>query len=574
MLTLVCCQQRSQRRASPGSMAETSDSIRSEPRPREPRSRLPAATTTPQRDPPHNLELERAILGVLLDGRHATAIHKVRGVIEHPMAFFHRNHRIVYLACLELDDEGHRVDAQAVAELLSRYDFKALLERLRHQQLLLDSDQLDSLGRARLRALYQRNAADEAAGFEDSALAAIGGFNGVNELVGAVAPAAGIERNVSLLWDYYLKRRLIGRLQTLCDKAYRTPESFTQLIDEGSQAVLDLGRFNKSATVHGIATVVDETLDDIQAHINNPEIGVKTGIHELDEKLMSLRPGGLYILAARPGVGKTSLALKIVANIVGHNEEKNGALFFSLEVDRKDLVKKLLSAEAHVEFKSLEDGTLDSAAMERLAETAKSFKTWPLDLMDVSDLTVQALRSIVKRRMLETQGQLKVVVLDYLQLLNSARPDSNEYEKVSEISRVLKVLARELRIPVVALSQMSRESEKGVGSAPREPRLSDLRGSGSIEQDADAVLFIHRTDQADGGQSSGGEGEECRTIKVIVAKNRFGPTGAANMLFFPAKMRFEMAAQATNDSDSEVSYHTEKRARRDSAPQAEEDLFG
>jgi replicative DNA helicase len=268
------------------------------------------------------------------------------------------------------------------------------------------------------------------------------------------------------------------------------------------------------------------------------------------------------------------LALKIVANIVGHNAEKHGVLFFSLEVDRKDLVKKLLSAEARVEFRSLENGTLDSPEMERLAETATTFKTWPLDLMDVSDLTVQALRSIVKRRVLETNGQLKLVVLDYLQLLNSARSDANEYEKVSEISRVLKVMARELRIPVMALSQMSRESEKGASATPREPRLSDLRGSGSIEQDADAVIFIHRTDQGDGGSSSPGNVEECRNIKVVVAKNRFGPTGSASMHFFPAKMRFEMAAREVTEEDAEVDYHTQKRARREAPPQPEEDLFG
>ncbi len=554
-------------------MAETSESVPRDTRPREPRSRLPTTTAAGNREPPNNVELERAILGALLDGRHATAIHKIRAVIEHPMAFFHRNHRIIYLACLELDDGGHRIDAQAVAELLSRYDFKAVLERLRHQQMLLDSDQLDSLGRARLRAIYQRTAADEAAGFEDSALAAIGGFNAVTDLGEAMSSISGIDRNVTLLWDYYLKRRLIARLQTLCDKAYRTPDNFTQLIDEGGQAVLDLGRFNKSSTVHGIANVVDETLDDIQAHINNPEVGIKTGIEDVDEKLMSLRPGGLYVLAARPGVGKTSLALKIVSNIVGHSVDKNGVLFFSLEVDRKDLVKKLLSAEARVEFKSLENGTLDSAEMERLAETAKDFKEWPLDLMDVSDLTVQSLRSIVKRRMLETNGQLKLVVLDYLQLLNSARADANEYEKISEISRVLKVMARELRVPVIALSQMSRESEKGVSSAPREPRLSDLRGSGSIEQDADAVIFIHRTDHGDAGGAPG-SGEECRNIKVVVAKNRFGPTGSALMHFFPAKMRFEMAAREISEEDAEVEYHTQKRARRDAPPQQDEDLFG
>jgi replicative DNA helicase len=544
-------------------MVETSHpDARRAPRPRVGDANAAAA----QRELPHNLELERAILAVLLDGRHALALHKARAQAEHPLAFFQRDHRIIYLACLELDDNGHRVDGQAVAELLSRYDFKAVLERLRQQQLLLDSDQLDTLGRDRLRSLYRRGPEDEAAGYEDSALAAIGGFNAVTDLAAAFAPAAGLERNVALLWDYYLKRRMISRMLALCDKAYRTPDSFSKLLDESSQAVLDLGRFTKVATVHGISTVVDETLDDIQAHINNPEVGVKTGIADVDDKLMSLRPGGLYVLAARPGVGKTSFALKIVANISGHAETPTGVLFFSLEVDRKDLVKKLLSAEAGIEFKKLETGALEPDEMERLAEAAKNFKGWNLDLMDVSDLTVQALRSVVKRRMLETNGQLKLVVLDYLQLLNSARSDANEYEKVSEISRVLKVMARELRIPVMALSQMSRDSEKGTGTAPREPRLSDLRGSGSIEQDADAVIFMHRADSGDGGKS-----DDCRLIKVIVAKNRFGPTGLTAMNFFPAKMRFEMAAREVDPEEFEEG---SRRERIEGPPKPEEDLFG
>ena len=516
------------------------------------------------RELPNNNELERAILAVLLDGRHALAMHKVRAQIEHPLAYFQRDHRIVYLACLELDDQGHRVDAQAVSELLSRYDFRALLERLHQQQLLLDSEQLDSLGRARLRMLYQRRPEDEAAGFQDSALAAIGGFNAITDLAASFSPVAGLERNVALLWDYYLKRRLIARLQLLCDKAYRTPDTFAKLLDEGGQAVLDLGRFTKNSTIHGIAGTVDETLDDIQAHINNPEVGVKTGIADVDDKLMSLRPGGLYILATRPGVGKTSLALKIVSNIAGHDTNPHGVLFFSLEVDRKDLVKKLLSAAAHIDFRKLETGALESDEMERLAEAAKSFKGWQLDLMDVSDLTVQTLRSVVRRRVLETNGQLKLVVLDYLQLLNSARSDANEYEKVSEISRVLKVMARELRIPVMALSQMSRDSEKGHGAAPREPRLSDLRGSGSIEQDADAVIFMHR-------EGEGSKADECRRIKVIVAKNRFGPTGLTAMNFFPATMKFEMAAREIDPDEVEDG---SRRERIEAQPTDKEDLFG
>jgi replicative DNA helicase len=518
-----------------------------------PEAKKASATT---RVLPHNSDLERAILAVLLDGRHAMAMARVRQTLEHPLAFFDRDHRIIYLACLELDDASLRVDAQAVAELLSRYDFRAVMERLTQQQLLFDSDQLDGLGRDRLRDLRRRSKDDEAAGYEDSALAAVGGFNAVADLAMAFAPAAGIERNAALLWDYYCKRRFILRLTALTDKAHRTPETFSQLIDESGHVVLDLGRQNKNSSLHDITSVVDETLDDLEKQRQDPLVGIRTGIADIDAKLMSLRPGGLYVLAARPGVGKTSLALKIVANIAGTGENPSGVLFFSLEVDRKDLVKKLLCAEANIDFKRLEPGeVMEAHEMELVAQAAANFKRWNLALMDVSDLTVHALRSVVKRRMLETNGGLRLVVIDYLQLLSSTRSDASEYEKISEISRVLKVLARELRIPIMALSQMSRDSEKGTGGA-RDPRLSDLRGSGSIEQDADAVIFMHRVDETEGSQV-----DEARQIKVIVAKNRFGPTGVSNLLFFPAKMRFAVGAPDDPHKDGRQADDQEGRAR-------------
>jgi len=515
---------------------------------------------------PHNLELERATLSVLLDGRHATSMHKARQAVPHPLIFFARDHRIVYLACLELDDQGQRVDAGGVAELLSRYDFKAVIEKLKQQELLADSDQLDSMGKDKLRALLRKQAAEEAAGYEDSALAAIGGFNAVSDLAAAFAPAAALDRNLVLARDYYLKRRLITRLQDLSDKAYRTPDTFDKLLETGSQTVLELGRMTQSAQVHGIDKVADETWDKLQDDWAHPNRGVKTGIADLDQKLMSLRPGGLYVLAARPGAGKTSFALNLVGNIASRVEDPTGVLFFSLEVDRIDLVKKLLSAHAKLDFRAIETGLLEPHQQDLLYKANQELKSWNLDLMDVSDLNVLALRSIVRRRMLETNNGLKLIVLDYLQLLNGSRPDLSEYEKVSEISRVLKVLAREMRIPVIALSQMSRDSEKGVNSTPREPRLSDLRGSGTIEQDADAVIFIHRVDQAD---------EQRRHMKIIIAKNRFGPTGSTNMHFFPATMRFEQAAEEYHAPDDEDGgpQRPAKFDRMQSLPSEGEDVF-
>jgi replicative DNA helicase len=301
---------------------------------------------------------------------------------------------------------------------------------------------------------------------------------------------------------------------------------------------------------------------------------VRTGIDDLDKLLMALRPGGLYVLAARPGVGKTSFALKIVGNVCSQSEARHRVLFVSLEVDRVDLLKKLFSAEAGISFEKLERGhMLEPHELETLAETSKRLAEWPLDLMDVSDLTVHALRSAVKRRALDGDAGCAMVVIDYLQLLKESKRDMTEYEKVSEISRVLKVMARELKIPVVALSQMSRDSEKGAGDQSRPPKLSDLRGSGSIEQDADAVIFLHRVM---GGETPRHEGEdEARRIEVIVSKNRFGPQGKCAMNFFPAKMRFSPAApeERQQEEDTQVQGFPSRKERLVAAPGPGEDLF-
>ncbi len=528
--------------------------------------RAPRATVAKPRDLPHSPELEKSILGCLLAGDQPTAIHEVRQVAEHPLHFYGRDHRIIYVACLEIDDTGHRIDAAAACELLSRYPFQTMMDRLKQAQILFDSDQLDALDKARLRTLWRREAGEEAADPADSALMAIGGANTVFDLVGQ-GSWAGLKRNAVLLRDAYLKRRMIRRMSALVDRAYLTPDTFTKLIDEGSQAMLELGRHGQTSTVHSIQDTTQATLEKILENHQNPETGITTGIPDIDEKLIALRPGGLYILAARPGVGKTSLALKIAANIAARMEGDGGILFFSLEVDRVDLLKKMLSAESTVPFGDIDRGSVTSEQWELVQAAASRFSTWNFDLMDVSDLTVHGLRAVVRRRKLETQDKLKLVVIDYLQLLNSQRPDASEYEKVSEITRVLKVLARDLRIPVMALSQMSRDSEKGVSNLPREPRLSDLRGSGSIEQDADSVLFIHRVD---GGEEATPGQLERRRIKLIIAKNRFGPTGQAHLDFYPANMRFVQSAGDEPPADIE---DNERKARATQPPRDEEDMF-
>ncbi len=513
---------------------------------------------------PHNLDLEKTILASLLMGQDSIAIHKVRQFVTHPLAFFTRDHRIIYLACLDVDDNGDRVDSTGVAEWLSKLNFRVVLDRLQKQQLLMDAQGANTLSPQQMRSLYTYRKEDDAADFGDSALAAIGGYAALMGLAEVFAPSSALERNASLLWDYHLKRRFIQGLTLLSEKAYQTTGNFNSLIDEGSQTLLDLSRMGATTGIEDAGSVIDQTIDKIGEAINNPNTGVKTGYDELDHCLMSLRPGGLYILAARPGAGKTSFALNVVENIVSSGDQ--GVLFFSLEVEATDLMKKILSARSRVPFEKLETGGIDEGEMDAIMEASKEIRRWSLDLMDIADLTIHQLRSHAKRHQLERKGLMKCIFIDYLQLL-SASKGMNEFEKVSEISRTLKILAKDLKLPIVALSQLSREGDKTTGK-PREPRLSDLRGSGSIEQDADAVIFLHRVDPDE-------DTPESRDMKVIVAKNRFGPQASVNMNFQPARQKFVSVPKEAEMGDvADVVRRSDGFVAMNNDDEDDEDVFG
>jgi len=479
---------------------------------------------------PSNKELESAVLSVILDGRHRQAVHTARASITTPLAFHERNNRIVWIAICDLDDHGHAVDAGSVAELLSRQKFHDTITRLKR----LEFGERASIPKF-----------DD--GYDDSTLAQLGGFAVVSDMAAAFAPAGSLPRNVLLLVDLYGKRVLITKLREIADKAELTTDGMPALLDVAGQAILEMGRGVNTSQLYTAKQVWDETAADLEKRANGAEdTGVKSGIVALDAKLTRFRDGGLYILAARPGAGKTSLALSIVSNVCAAG---GGVLFFQLEIDRVDMAKKLISSLSAIDFRDIESGRLDPQSQTAVKQAGEQVAAYNLSIQDTSDLSITALRSAVKRRLLDKKD-IRLIVVDYLQLLSVSKKDASEYDRVTEISRTLKVLARELRIPVLCLSQMSRDSEKG--ETPRKPRLADLRGSGSIEQDADSVLFLHR---------SGGE-DQARAIDICVAKNRFGPTGEFAMTFHPATMMF-----------SENGGGGERFEKMNSEPRPGEDLF-
>lgn len=497
-----------------------------------PRRKKDSPAPEEHRGLPHSAELERTVLGSLLDARQAAAVHIVREKVRHPIVFFERDHRLIYQACMDLDDEGQRLDLPTVVERLRRTRFQIAVDRLRRLQALMDAEELDGMKRATLRNLYRFRPEDEANDGAENVLEAVGGHSALVALI-KWASGSNLGQHAGLLWDTYCKRRLIVQVRRIGDESQDSTENFTALMDKASASMMRLSRLDASSSVHALPEVVEEALAVIGKRQTEPDTSVTTGYPELDERLNRLRGGGLYILAARPGVGKTSFVLSVVLNIL-QQAPNNHILFFSLEVGRVDLVTKLLSGVSQVDSRKIENGTFSVEEQDLITAAGENLKELPLHVMDVADLTVQGLRSTVKRYMAQCNNSLRLVVLDYLQLLTSHRPDMSEYERISDISRTLKVLALELNITILALSQMHRESERAAGK-PREPRLSDLRGSGSLEQDADSVLFLHRMDEGTDDEGAAASG---RDIKVVVAKNRFGPTGWMQMKFHPSTQRF------------------------------------
>lgn len=486
---------------------------------------------------PHNDTIERAVLATILDGRHRTAVAVARGIIKHPDAFYNRDHRILWLAICELDDESIRVDAPVVGERLSRWSFETALAKLKA-----------------VSGLPTLVPDEGATGYPDSALNAIGGFGTLGALGSSFAPFAGLEYSCRRVWDLYGKRELIDHLAK-CQEDAQGEADLGTCLDRVSGGVLELSRQGVKSEVVDLSAATDEALAEMAERAAGKEDRIMTGFPGLDSKLSGFRRGGLYVLAARPGAGKTTNALVITAKLC---QAQRRVLFISLEVDRPDLSRKLMSHVSAMDFRAIDSGLLDDAQQLALAEAVKEMRAWKMTLFDGSDLTTIGLRSMIKRQ--ATPPEL--VIVDYLQLLAGSRADMSEYEKVSEISRVLKVIAREIRIPVLALAQMSRDSEKGT---PREPRLSDLRGSGSIEQDADAVIFLHRTNT--------GEDDSVRQIKMIIAKNRFGPIGHQMCEFIPATMGWREVMETRAVREPEPDDRPTRAERVTSQPSDDEDIF-
>ncbi|MBI5876270.1 MAG: replicative DNA helicase [Chloroflexi bacterium] len=429
--------------------------------------------------PPHNFDAEQAVLGsVLID---PDAIHKVMTMLR-GKDFFNERHRWIWEAAVNLAERHQPVDYVALVDELER------------------NKRLDELG----------------------------GSTFIVSLINAVPTAANVESYATIVDRMSTLRRLISASGEIAGMAYKNEGDLDEIIDRSEQLIFQVTQRKLSKELVPISTVVHEVANNVERMQTNRDeyVGVQTHFSALDKQLGGLQKSDLIIIAGRPSIGKTSFALNLVQNAAMHLPRKTVAVF-SLEMANEQIVQRMIANMTGIDGQRLRLGQITDEETDRLTEAIGRLSEAPIYLDDTPAASPNEIRS--KARRLAAERGLEMIVIDYLQLMRGSERNENRVQEIAGISRSLKALARELRVPVVALSQLSRAVE----SRPdKHPQLSDLRESGSIEQDADVVMFLYRDDAYDKAT------ERPNIAEVIVAKHRNGPTGSVSLHFNRASSRF------------------------------------
>lgn len=424
------------------------------------------------RIPPHSEEAEESVLGALLLDKDA-----IIGVAEFlsPDDFYDDRHKEVYVSCIELYEERVPIDVLTVAEKLK----------------------------------------------ERKVLKKVGGASYLAELANKVPTAAHVEHYGKIVKDAATKRSLMSAASKLVDLATDEGMAADELLDRAESEVFSLTQSHLKRAFTPVRDALAESFDRLdELHKQTEGLrGVPTGFNDIDNNLAGLQKSNLIILAARPGVGKTSLALNIAQNLTVKHKRPVG--FFSLEMSKEELVDRLLVAQADIDAWRLKTGKLSEEDFTKLSNAMGELAEAPIYIDDTPALSILEMRT--KARRLQVESGVELLVVDYLQLARS-RQLENRVQEVSEISQGLKNLARELKVPVLALSQLSRAVEQ---RGEKRPQLADLRESGSIEQDADVVMFLWREDE-----------EKSENIRLDIAKHRNGPLASIKLFFKGDRIKF------------------------------------
>ena len=433
---------------------------------------------------PFSPEAEQSVLGaVLLD---SSCLDRVAELLPRPDYFYQSNNSAIYAVMLDLFTMGQPVD------------FVTVLEKLKEQE-----------------------------GFEESGIKTY-----LLQLAQLVPSITNVETYARIVRDRYDVRTLIVTAREIVEEASEGGADASTLLDSAEQRIFDIRRGKNMQGLQRLNEIIVQTFDRLDL-LNSPDSdayrGVPTGIHELDETITGLNKTDFILLGARPGMGKTSFAL----NIARHAAVKAGktVAFFSLEMGKEQLCSRLLSTEALVGGTKLRTGKLENDEWVRLIEAGDILSRANIYLDDTPSITVPEIKAKLRRL-----KNVDLVIIDYLQLMTSAnrRSEGNRVQEISEITRSLKIMAKELNIPVLTLSQLARDSEKRTN---HRPVLSDLRDSGSIEQDADIVLFLYREDYY-AGENDPGQETDRNSGECIVAKNRHGEAKTVPLHWQGEFMRF------------------------------------
>jgi replicative DNA helicase len=364
-------------------------------------------------------------------------------------------------------------------------------------------------------------------------LDAIGGPATLISLQANTPATANAGRYARIVEEHALLRRLIGVAGEIAEMGYSLPDDVTAAIDRAESMVFEVAERRVTDTLRPLHDLLADSLDRLEALYERGEsiTGVPTGFLDLDERLSGLQKSALVIVGARPAMGKTAFALGVAAHAA--MEAQVPVLFFSLEMSHSELTQRLLCSEARVDSSRVRNGKLVESDWPKISHAIGRLGEAPLYIDDNPNLTVMEVRAKA-RRLKSRLGQLGLVVIDYLQLMSGRSHAENRQVEVSEISRGLKILARELECPVVALSQLSRGLEM---RSDKRPMLADLRESGSLEQDADVVMFLYRDEVYNP------ESPDRGTAEIIVSKHRNGPTGVTQLAFLDHYTRFANMAR-------------------------------
>ena len=453
-------------------------------------AKLPAGVL-PDRAQPHALNVERAVLGAMLR-EPESCIDLAVSRFGKQNVFYAPSHRVIFETLVELRNRSENPDLVSLA------------------QCLRERGKLDG----------------------------VGGEVYLAELEGTIATTVNLESWCETLVKYATLRRMIDVCASSLLKCYDGDIEISSLVDQIESDIYSV-RHDETASVYGIQELVLKEVESLIAIMNNQvEVGIPTGFSKIDEYTGGLKKGEMFVLAARPSIGKTTLGLNVIRNVALHAKPRAVA-FFSLEMTEQQIARRLLCTEAQISENAFWNHTFLDSDLYKLTAAAEKIEKAKIWIDPTGGLSIAELRA--KARRLVSLHQVELIVIDYLQLMTADERVDNRQQEVAKISGGIKKLAKDLNIPILVLAQLNREIDKNASPNAR-PKLAHLRESGAIEQDADIVTFLHRNrDDAKNESATSVDAE------WIVEKNRNGRTGMVKLLFYPARMEFMQAAPASEE---------------------------